>query len=110
MGCFLLCFPIPTKNSAKRVLPGDSKIVSHESLDSSVSQESTIPSNSQLSKKLEERSSIKTREKVRFNMNVQMYDPILDEETSVRRLLHNVESEIKYRYMIPSESYDDYLL
>ncbi|KAK8623818.1 hypothetical protein V6N13_065181 [Hibiscus sabdariffa] len=116
--------------TAKRVLPGDSdsKIVSHGSLDSSVSQECPIPSNSQLSsvtglnlpcrpfysknnvtctpdsfagcsEKLEESSSIKPRKKVRFNMNVQMYDPA-PEKTPAYRFLHREEREIYYRYII----------
>ncbi|KAK8585766.1 hypothetical protein V6N13_050738 [Hibiscus sabdariffa] len=110
MGCFLGCFGFPTKNSAKRVLPGDSKIVSHGSLDSSVSQECPIPSNSQLSEKLEERPSIKPRKKVTFNMNVQTCDPV-PERKPAYRFMHREEREIYYRYIISrGKIRQDYLL
>ncbi|XWS08747.1 hypothetical protein CRYUN_Cryun40dG0027700 [Craigia yunnanensis] len=102
MGCFLGCFGISTKRKrrkpANRILPGDSKLVSYEPLDSSVSlnldiPENPISSNSQLSTKPKERSSIKIRKKVSFNLNVQTYEPIPAEETTTYQFLQSVEEK-----------------
>ncbi|XVF28542.1 hypothetical protein REPUB_Repub15cG0038800 [Reevesia pubescens] len=102
MGCFLGCFGISTKRKrrkpANRILPGDSKLVSYKPLDSSVSinldiPENPISSNSQLSNKTKERSSVKIRKKVRFNLNVQTYEPIPAEETTTYQFLQSVEEE-----------------
>ncbi|XWS13903.1 hypothetical protein CRYUN_Cryun36dG0078600 [Craigia yunnanensis] len=102
MGCFLGCFGISTKRKrrkpANRILPGDSKFVSYEPLDSSVPLNLDIPehpisSNSQLSNKPNERSSIKIRKKVSFNLNVQTYEPIPAEETTTYQFLQGVEEK-----------------
>ncbi|XVE81909.1 hypothetical protein DITRI_Ditri15bG0104100 [Diplodiscus trichospermus] len=102
MGCFLGCFGISTKRKrrkpANRILPGDSKLVSYEPLDSSVSfnldiPENPISSDSQLRDKPKERSSIKIRKKVSFNLNVQTYEPIPAEETTTCKFLQSVEEE-----------------
>ncbi|XP_022760329.1 uncharacterized protein LOC111306743 [Durio zibethinus] len=102
MGCFLGCFGISTKRKrrkpANRILPGDSKLVSYEPLDSSVSinldiPEEPISSSSQLSNKPKERSSIKIRKKVSFNLNVQTYEPIPAEETTTYQFLQSVEEK-----------------
>lgn len=103
MGCFLGCFGISSKRKRRkqpprRILPGDSlqKLLSYESLDSSVSidiPENPISSNSQLSDKPKERSSIKVIKKVSFNLNVQTYEPIPDAETTTYQFLQSVEEE-----------------
>ncbi|XVF38516.1 hypothetical protein REPUB_Repub20aG0108700 [Reevesia pubescens] len=102
MGCFLGCFGISSKRKrrkpANRILPGDSKLVSYEPLDSSVSLSLDTPanpisSNSQLSYKSKERLSIKIRKKVSFNLNVQTYEPIPAEETTTYQFLQSVEEE-----------------
>ncbi|XVF62799.1 hypothetical protein PTKIN_Ptkin09bG0037300 [Pterospermum kingtungense] len=103
MGCFLGCFGISTKKKRRKqapnkILPGDSKLLSYEPLDSSVSSNLDIPENpissdSQLSSKPKERSSIKIRKKVSFNLNVQTYEPIPDEETTTYQFLQSVEEE-----------------
>ncbi|KAK8478824.1 hypothetical protein V6N13_037602 [Hibiscus sabdariffa] len=104
MGCFLGCFGISTKRKrrkpANRILPGpaDSRFVSYEPLDSSYSTNGDIPedsdvSKSQLSNKAKERPSAKIRKKVSFNLNVQTYEPIPDDETTTYRFLQSVEEE-----------------
>lgn len=81
MGCFLACFGLSKKRRRRRkpIHPGDQ--VGHgkyEPLDNSsqidleIGQDSST-STSSLSKK---QSSAKTRKKVRFNLNVQTYEPI----------------------------------
>ncbi|KAE8735984.1 Detected protein of unknown function [Hibiscus syriacus] len=92
MGCFLGCFGISTKRKrrkpANRILPGpaESRLVSYEPLDSYDSTKS------QLSGKAE-RQSAKIRKKVSFNLNVQTYEPITDEETTTYQFLQSVEEE-----------------
>ncbi|KAK3187667.1 hypothetical protein Dsin_027228 [Dipteronia sinensis] len=90
MGCFLGCFGFSTKRkrrkSANRILPGYPRHGSYKPLDSSVSiildiKENPISSDSEL-RLLKERSSIKIRKKVSFNLNVQTYEPLSKEETS----------------------------
>ncbi|TYG98582.1 hypothetical protein ES288_A10G128600v1 [Gossypium darwinii] len=102
MGCFLGCFGISTKRRrrkpANRILPGpaDSKLVSYEPLDSSINvdiPEDSIASKPPLSNKPKERSSVKIRKKVSFNLNVQTYEPIPDEETTTYQFLQSVEEE-----------------
>ncbi|KAG8481007.1 hypothetical protein CXB51_025710 [Gossypium anomalum] len=102
MGCFLGCFGISTKRKrrkpANRILPGpaDSKLVSYEPLDSSINvdiPEDSIVSKAQLSNKPKERSSVKIRKKVSFNLNVQTYEPIPDEETTTYQFLQSVEEK-----------------
>ncbi|XWS53761.1 hypothetical protein CRYUN_Cryun10bG0028000 [Craigia yunnanensis] len=102
MGCFLGCFGISIKRKrrkpANRILPGDLKLDSNEPLDSSVStnldiSENPITSNSQLSNKPKERSSIKIRKKVSFNLNVKTYEPIPAEKTTTYQFLRSVEEE-----------------
>ncbi|KAK4856516.1 hypothetical protein QYF36_018390 [Acer negundo] len=92
MGCFLGCFGFSTKRkrrkSANRILPGYPRHGSYKPLDSSVSiildiKENPINSDSELSNRLiKERSSIKIRKKVSFNLNVQTYEPLSKDETS----------------------------
>ncbi|GMI70384.1 hypothetical protein like AT2G33400 [Hibiscus trionum] len=101
MGCFLGCFGVSTKRKrrkpANRILPGpaDSRFVSYEPLDSTDVDflEDSLVSKSQLSNKPKERSSVKIRKKVSFNLNVQTYEPIPDEETTTFRFLQSVEEE-----------------
>ncbi|OMO95366.1 hypothetical protein COLO4_15945 [Corchorus olitorius] len=102
MGCFLGCFGISSKRKrrkpANRILPGDSRLVSYEPLDSSVSanldiSEDPISSNPQISNKPKEKSSTKVRKKVSFNLNVQTYEPIPDEETTTYQFLQSVEEK-----------------
>ncbi|KAK1591344.1 hypothetical protein Q3G72_006168 [Acer saccharum] len=92
MGCFLGCFGFSTKRkrrkSANRILPGYPRHGSYKPMDSSVSiildiKENPISSDSELSNRLlKERSSIKIRKKVSFNLNVQTYEPLSKDETS----------------------------
>ncbi|KAL4281276.1 hypothetical protein GQ457_03G019890 [Hibiscus cannabinus] len=63
------------------------RFVSYEPLDSSYSTNGDIPedfdvSKSQLSNKAKERPSAKIKKKVSFNLNVQTYEPISDDETT----------------------------
>lgn len=80
MGCFLGCFGFSGKrrrrNPANKVLPGDHRLGSYEPLDSSASQLSCSD------KKIKEISSIKIGKKVSFNLNVQTYEPLKNDETA----------------------------
>ncbi|XVF66418.1 hypothetical protein PTKIN_Ptkin10aG0033900 [Pterospermum kingtungense] len=67
-GCFGICTENKRRKPANRILSGDLKLVNYEPLVSSVCTNLDIPenpitSNSQLSKKAKERSSIKIRKK-----------------------------------------------
>ncbi|KAL4386325.1 hypothetical protein GQ457_09G022090 [Hibiscus cannabinus] len=84
MGCFLGCFGISTKRKrrkpANRILPGpaDSRFVTYEPLDSSYLQMMT----SQKTPMLRRDRVLKSGKKVSFNLNVQTYEPIPDDETT----------------------------
>ena len=79
MGCFLGCFGFSGRRRrwkpANKVLPGDHRVESYEPLDSTVSQLSWSD------KKIKEISSIKIGKKMSFNLNVQTYEPLKDDET-----------------------------
>ncbi|KAE8725934.1 Detected protein of unknown function [Hibiscus syriacus] len=91
MGCFLGCFGVSTKRKrrkpANRILPGpaDSRFVRYEPLGSSNSTDVDI-------KKIPFNKP-KIRKKVSFNLNVQTYEPIPDEETTTYQFLKSVEEE-----------------
>ncbi|KAL9410976.1 hypothetical protein AB3S75_044701 [Citrus x aurantiifolia] len=92
MGCFLGCFGFSGKRRrrkpANKVLPGDHRLGSYEPLDSSVSQLSCSD------KKIKEILSIKIGKKVSFNLNVQTYEPLKDDETAYR-LSESDEDEMR---------------
>ncbi|KDO54112.1 hypothetical protein CISIN_1g019325mg [Citrus sinensis] len=92
MGCFLGCFGFSGKRRrrkpANKVLPGDHRLGSYEPLDSSVSQLSCSD------KKIKGISSIKIGKKVSFNLNVQTYEPLKDDETAYR-LSESDEDEMR---------------
>ncbi|GKV19110.1 hypothetical protein SLEP1_g29406 [Rubroshorea leprosula] len=98
MACFLGCFGFSSKRKyrkpANKVLPGDHKLVSYEPLDSPVSR-NPIDSNSQLSDKPKNRSSLRIGKKVSFNLNVQAYEPIPAEETTTDEFLETGEKGLK---------------
>ncbi|XP_038994991.1 uncharacterized protein LOC120119201 [Hibiscus syriacus] len=98
MGCFLGCFGGSTKRKrrkpANRILPGpaDSRFVRYEPLDSSNYTDVDIPEDSLVSKS-QLSYKPKIRKKVSFNLNVQTYEPIPDEETTTYQFLKSVEEE-----------------
>ncbi|KFK31049.1 hypothetical protein AALP_AA6G061800 [Arabis alpina] len=89
MGCFMGCFGLSSnkkrRNSIRKILPRDQRICSYEPLHSSDTTDFTTVlhnpedkiSTSNLSFVEEEKK--KTRKTVRFNLNVQTYEPILQE-------------------------------
>ncbi|CAH8264600.1 unnamed protein product [Arabidopsis lyrata] len=89
MGCFMGCFGLSSnkkrRNSIRKILPRDQRICSYEPLLSSDPTDfSTLLdspekiSNSNLRGEVEEEKvTRKTRKRVRFDLNVQTYEPIL---------------------------------
>ncbi|CAK7327303.1 unnamed protein product [Dovyalis caffra] len=85
MGCFLGCFGLSSKR--KRRKPGSKdhkKLGSYEPLDSVSTNLGTtgklITSETELSRRPKESLNYKVRKKVSFNLNVQTYEPIPNEE------------------------------
>ncbi|KAG6668564.1 uncharacterized protein LOC122276525 [Carya illinoinensis] len=87
MVCFLACFGFSNKRRRRKpsfnVISGDKKHGSYEPLDSSVSLNLDITedpigpcSEFRVRDKPKERPSLKVRKKVRFNLNVQTYEPV----------------------------------
>ncbi|CAA7025128.1 unnamed protein product [Microthlaspi erraticum] len=97
MGCFMGCFGLSSnkkrRNSIRKILPRDQRICSYEPLHSSdpsdfstiVEDNSEKISNSNLRCVVDEEedeekkkgTAKKTRKRVRFNLNVQTYEPVL---------------------------------
>ncbi|CAH2059607.1 unnamed protein product [Thlaspi arvense] len=91
MGCFMGCFGLSSnkkrRNSIRKILPRDQRICSYEPLLSSDPTDfSTVADNPEKISKTNLRCEVeeaekngtkKTRKRVRFNLNVQTYEPIL---------------------------------
>ncbi|KAL5542336.1 hypothetical protein UlMin_010046 [Ulmus minor] len=86
MGCFLACFGVSKKRkrrkAAHKILAAGLRHGSYLPLDSSTaiaglgSEENPSKAESEPKQKLKEQKSLKIRKKVRFNLNVQIYEPI----------------------------------
>ncbi|EXC24413.1 hypothetical protein L484_003721 [Morus notabilis] len=133
MGCFLACFGFTNKRKKRK--SADKKHGSYEPLDSSVSivrlvtaENLTTSADFEPRHKPKEQLSSKIRKKVRFNLNVQAYEPIStsyhflkdEEDEKVEKkheeikegslstsLFGSGSSNLNYRYQNCRDFYDD---
>lgn len=102
MGCFLGCFGYSAKHKrrkpAHKFLQGEQGLGCYEPLESSISvkldvTEKPITSDSEFRDKPKERSSLRIRKKVSFNLNVTTYEPIPTDDNSTDKFLGSDEEK-----------------